>query len=68
MSVAFLSYPLHPAMHLQPHPRPLNTTAGGRRALPRNKDFFNKNGHRYHSFEPEKAPYPLSYDRDILEL
>lgn len=68
MSVAFLSSPLLPAMHFAPHPRPLDAIAGGRRVLPRNKDFLNKHGHRHHSFDPEKAPYPLSYDRQVLEL
>ena len=38
------------------------------RRVPRNKDFLIKHGHRHHSFDPEKAPYPLSYDRQILEL
>ncbi|KAI9570267.1 hypothetical protein HD554DRAFT_2085025 [Boletus coccyginus] len=49
-------------------PRPLDPIATGRRVLPRNKDFLNKQGHRHHSFDPEKAPYPLSYDRQVLEL
>ncbi|KAG1754879.1 uncharacterized protein EDB91DRAFT_1233702 [Suillus paluster] len=42
-------------------------SASGRR-VPRNKDFLNKHGHRHHSFDQEKAPYPLSYDRQVLEL
>lgn len=69
MSVAYLTSPLHPAMHLtgSAHPRPLDSIPGGRR-VPRNKDFLNKHGHRHHSFDPEKAPYPLSYDRQVLEL
>ncbi|KAF8560048.1 S-adenosyl-L-methionine-dependent methyltransferase [Imleria badia] len=49
-------------------PRQLDPISTGRRVLPRNKDFLNKHGHRHHSFDPEKAPYPLSYDRQVLEL
>jgi hypothetical protein len=30
--------------------------------------FTDKGGHRHHSYETEKAPYPLSYDKDFLEL
>ena len=48
--------------------RQLDPITTGRRVLPRNKDFLNKHGHRHHSFDPEKAPYPLSYDRQVLEL
>lgn len=44
----------------------LDSTSG--RRVPRNKDFLNKHGHRHHSFDQEKAPYPLSYDRQVLEL
>ncbi|KAG2149593.1 hypothetical protein BD769DRAFT_344875 [Suillus cothurnatus] len=56
-----------------PPPRPstattmtLDSTSG--RRVPRNRDFLNKHGHRHHSYDPEKAPYPLSYDRQVLEL
>ncbi|KAG5728954.1 Menaquinone biosynthesis methyltransferase ubiE [Termitomyces sp. T112] len=36
---------------------------------PRLKGQFQyKHGHRHHSFDNEKAPYPLSYDRYILEI
>ncbi|KIJ66297.1 hypothetical protein HYDPIDRAFT_86952 [Hydnomerulius pinastri MD-312] len=58
-------------MPAPPRPTFESTTSslgGGRRVLPRNKDFLNKHGHRHHSFDPEKAPYPLSYDRQVLEL
>lgn len=27
-----------------------------------------KHGQRHHSYDPEKAPYPVSYDRHVLEL
>ncbi|KAF8899036.1 hypothetical protein BD779DRAFT_1486712 [Infundibulicybe gibba] len=30
--------------------------------------FVYKHGQRLHSYDSEKAPYPLSYDRDVLEL
>ncbi|KAF9245796.1 hypothetical protein BU15DRAFT_85484 [Melanogaster broomeanus] len=50
-------------------PRPtFESITNGRRVLPRNKGFLNKFGHKHHSFDPEKAPYPLSYDRQVLEL
>ena len=29
--------------------------------------FVHKNGQRHHSFDNEKAPYPISYNRDMLE-
>ncbi|PPQ99563.1 hypothetical protein CVT24_005351 [Panaeolus cyanescens] len=34
----------------------------------RRKDFQFKYGQRHHSYDSEKAPYPLSYDRQVLEL
>ncbi|KDR85476.1 hypothetical protein GALMADRAFT_234363 [Galerina marginata CBS 339.88] len=34
----------------------------------RRKDFQYKYGQRHHSYDNEKAPYPLSYDRHVLEL
>ncbi|KAK0208757.1 hypothetical protein DFS33DRAFT_1253760 [Desarmillaria ectypa] len=55
-------------------PRPLSaagrvSTGDGKRQ-PRLKEssFTIKFGSRYHSFDNEKAPYPLCYDRHILEL
>jgi hypothetical protein len=30
--------------------------------------FLDKYGQRHHSYDAEKAPYPLSYDRSVLEL
>lgn len=30
--------------------------------------FIYKHGLRHHSFDPEKAPYPLCYDREVLEM
>lgn len=37
---------------------------------PRSKEtqFQMKYGHKHHSYDPEKAPYPVSYDRRVLEL
>ena len=34
----------------------------------RRKDFQYKYGQRHHSYDSEKAPYPLSYDKHVLEL
>ncbi|KAK0465575.1 uncharacterized protein EV420DRAFT_1514980 [Desarmillaria tabescens] len=55
-------------------PRPLSaagrvSTGDGKRQ-PRLKEssFTIKFGSRYHSFDNEKAPYPLCYDRHVLEL
>ncbi|KAI5835965.1 hypothetical protein K523DRAFT_343927 [Schizophyllum commune Tattone D] len=30
--------------------------------------FINKHGQPHHAYDPEKAPYPVSYDRSVLEL
>ncbi|KAG8219521.1 hypothetical protein J3R82DRAFT_471 [Butyriboletus roseoflavus] len=68
MSLGFLPFHPFPLMPVVALPRPLDPISSGRRVLPRNKDFLNKHGHRHHSFDPEKAPYPLSYDRQVLEL
>ncbi|KAK7465408.1 hypothetical protein VKT23_005386 [Stygiomarasmius scandens] len=35
---------------------------------PKDSQFEIKNGQKLHSFDAEKAPYPLSYDKHILEL
>ena len=32
------------------------------------KDFQYKHGQRHHSYDKEKAPYPLSYDKQVLEM
>ncbi|KAI0308136.1 hypothetical protein B0F90DRAFT_1680486 [Multifurca ochricompacta] len=29
--------------------------------------FVDKHGHKHHNYPPGKAPYPISYDRDILD-
>ncbi|KZT30805.1 hypothetical protein NEOLEDRAFT_1153257 [Neolentinus lepideus HHB14362 ss-1] len=34
----------------------------------RENQFVNKYGKRHHSYDPEKAPYPLSYDKEVIEL
>ncbi|SRR5216684_874782 len=38
-------------------------------AEPRRKEnqFVIKRGHKHHNYPPGKAPYPISYDRDILD-
>ncbi|KAL0569499.1 hypothetical protein V5O48_012467 [Marasmius crinis-equi] len=41
---------------------------GRRSTRPKESQFVIKHGQRLHSFDPEKAPYPLSYDRYVLEL
>lgn len=68
MSLGFLPFHTFPIMPAAALPRPLDPFSSGRRVPPRNKDFLNKHGHRHHSFDPDKAPYPLSYDRQVLEL
>lgn len=46
------------------------TTNGGGKRLARAKEtqFLIKYGHKHHSFDAEKAPYPVSYDRHIVEM
>ncbi|KAF9486316.1 hypothetical protein BDN70DRAFT_902479 [Pholiota conissans] len=39
----------------------------GKRYMKR-KDFQYKHGQRHHSYDKEKAPYPLSYDKQVLEI
>ncbi|KIY67197.1 hypothetical protein CYLTODRAFT_376545 [Cylindrobasidium torrendii FP15055 ss-10] len=34
----------------------------------RENNFITKYGQKHHSYDNEKAPYPLSYDRHVLEL
>jgi len=38
-------------------------------AEPRRKEnqFVNKRGRKHHNYPPGKAPYPISYDRDVLD-
>ncbi|KAI0278153.1 S-adenosyl-L-methionine-dependent methyltransferase [Russula aff. rugulosa BPL654] len=38
-------------------------------AEPRRKEnqFVNKRGRKHHNYPPGKAPYPISYDRDLLD-
>ncbi|KAJ3725582.1 hypothetical protein DFJ43DRAFT_1002537 [Lentinula guzmanii] len=46
-----------------------NISIDGRRHTRSKETQFNyRYGQKLHSFEPEKAPYPISYDKDILEL
>ena len=41
---------------------------GKRQARQRESQFILKHGRRHHSYDSEKAPYPMSYDKDIVEL
>lgn len=34
----------------------------------REHQFLQKYGHRHHTYDHKKAPYPLSYDKEVLEL
>lgn len=34
----------------------------------REDNFAIKHGSRHHSYDPEKAPYPLSYDREFIGM
>lgn len=43
-------------------------TEGKRRTRLKETQFTYRYGQKLHSFEPEKAPYPVSYDKEILEL
>src|SRR6267378_1887699 len=42
-------------------------SSDGKRHM-RRKDFQYKYGKKHHSYDNEKAPYPLSYDKHVLEL
>lgn len=35
---------------------------------PREDNFTIKHGSRHHSYDPEKAPYPLSYDKEFIGM
>ncbi|KAJ3548860.1 hypothetical protein NMY22_g1106 [Coprinellus aureogranulatus] len=41
---------------------------GKRQARQRETQFILKYGRRHHSYDSEKAPYPMCYDKDIVEL
>ncbi|KAF9270626.1 hypothetical protein L218DRAFT_889210 [Marasmius fiardii PR-910] len=49
-------------------PKSYSFDQGRRITRPKESQFIYKHGQRLHSFDPEKAPYPLSYDRYVLEL
>lgn len=34
----------------------------------REHQFLQKYGHRHHTYDSKKAPYPLSYDKELLEM
>ncbi|KAG7099625.1 hypothetical protein E1B28_001453 [Marasmius oreades] len=50
------------------NPKSYSFDQGRRTTRPKESQFIYKHGQRLHSFDPEKAPYPLSYDRYVLEL
>jgi hypothetical protein len=56
------SYPSTPFFHMS-----IRSTFPA--AEPRRKEnqFVIKRGHKHHNYPPGKAPYPISYDRDILD-
>ena len=73
--IAPTSYPTYSAVTIDP-PRSTTNTASSSASVVtteseikviRRKDFCYKYGHKVHNSEG-KAPYPLSYDRPILEL
>ena len=44
-------------------------TCGTKRTRGSREDNFTiKHGSRHHSYDPEKAPYPLSYDREFIGM
>ncbi|TFK77381.1 S-adenosyl-L-methionine-dependent methyltransferase [Pluteus cervinus] len=45
-----------------------NNSDGKRQPRHKEGQFIFKHGQRHHAFDNEKAPYPLSYDRQVLEL
>ncbi|KAF5323360.1 hypothetical protein D9611_005643 [Ephemerocybe angulata] len=46
-----------------------NSSSDGKRtARQRETQFILKHGQRHHSYDSEKAPYPLSYDRQVVEM
>jgi hypothetical protein len=65
------------SLHMKPlAPLPLQSTVtltsssfdGKRQPRLKESQFVFKHGQRHHCYDPEKAPYPLSYDRHVLEL
>lgn len=43
--------------------------SGGKRTRGSREDNFTiKHGSRHHSYDPEKAPYPLSYDKEFIGM
>ncbi|KAF9654185.1 hypothetical protein BDM02DRAFT_3125103 [Thelephora ganbajun] len=48
----------------------LSAESGGNKRMrgSREGNFTIKHGSRHHSYDPEKAPYPLSYDREFIGM
>lgn len=45
-----------------------STTSSRRTGTRKEGQFVFKHGQRHHGYDNEKAPYPLSYERSVLEL
>lgn len=45
-----------------------NSNESKRFARSKESQFQVKYGHKHHTYDAEKAPYPVSYDRHVLEL
>ncbi|KAJ7597490.1 hypothetical protein C8J56DRAFT_920209 [Mycena floridula] len=48
--------------------RTKSSSIDAKRPRPKDSSFIMKHGHKHHSFDHEKAPYPLAYDRQFLEM
>ncbi|KAF9041753.1 hypothetical protein BDZ89DRAFT_1100020 [Hymenopellis radicata] len=63
---------LTPALPQPPRPistlGKLNSVDGKRQPRLKEISFVFKHGQRHHAYDSEKAPYPISYDREVLEL
>jgi hypothetical protein len=55
-----------------PSPRTTTVTSASldskRRTRTKESQFVLKYGSKHHSYDQEKAPYPLSYDKHVLDL
>jgi SAM-dependent methyltransferase len=49
-------------------PRGHNPYIEKRPVRSKESQFTDKNGHRHHIYDSEKAPYPVSFDKHVLEL
>lgn len=65
---SFLDKDKLPSPIIQTSPSNSSSLDGKRHARQRETQFILKHGRRHHSYDSEKAPYPMSYDKDIVEL